>query len=64
MEVSLVFMRVIARHYNVRLTDHTTLNINNSMSTAAVFSDIEETFDTTWHPACYVIYQNYNSRQI
>jgi hypothetical protein len=29
-------------------TDHVTLNINNSTSTAAVFLDIEKGFDTTW----------------
>jgi hypothetical protein len=29
------------------LTDHTTLNFNNNMSTAAVFLDIEKAFDTT-----------------
>jgi hypothetical protein len=34
----------------MRLTDHVTLNVNNNMSTAAVFLDIEKTFDTTWHP--------------
>jgi hypothetical protein len=33
----------------MRLTDHVTLNFNNNMSTAAVFFDIEKTFDTTWH---------------
>jgi retron-type reverse transcriptase len=33
----------------MRLTDHITLNINNKMSTAAVFLDIEKAFDTTWH---------------
>jgi hypothetical protein len=33
----------------MRLTDHITLNFNNNMSTAAVFLDIEEAFDTTWH---------------
>jgi hypothetical protein len=31
------------------LTDHTTFNFNNKMSTAAVFLDIEKTFDTVWH---------------
>jgi retron-type reverse transcriptase len=30
--------------------DHVTLNLNNNMSTAAVFLDIEKAFDTTWHP--------------
>jgi len=34
----------------IRLTDHVTLNVNNNMSTAAVFLDIEKAFDTTWHP--------------
>jgi hypothetical protein len=32
----------------MRLTDHVSLNFNNNMSTAAVFMDIEEAFDTTW----------------
>jgi hypothetical protein len=31
------------------LTDHIILNFNNNMSTAAVFLDIEKSFDTTWH---------------
>jgi hypothetical protein len=34
----------------MRLTDHVSLNFNNDISTAAVFLDIEKTFDTTWHP--------------
>jgi hypothetical protein len=33
----------------MRLADHVTLNFNNTMSTAAVFLDIEKSFDTTWH---------------
>jgi hypothetical protein len=33
----------------MRLTDHVTLNFNNTMSMAAVFLDIEKVFDTTWH---------------
>jgi hypothetical protein len=33
----------------MRLTDHVTLNVNNNMSTAAVFFDTEEAFDTTCH---------------
>jgi len=33
----------------MRLTDHITLNFNNNMSTAAVFLDIGNAFDTTWH---------------
>jgi hypothetical protein len=33
----------------MRLTDHVTLNVNNKLSTAAVFLDIEKAFDTTWH---------------
>jgi hypothetical protein len=32
------------------LMDHATLNFNNKMYTAAVFLDIQEAFDTTWHP--------------
>jgi hypothetical protein len=33
----------------MKLTDHVTLNFNNTMSTAAVFLDIEKAFDTAWH---------------
>jgi hypothetical protein len=33
----------------MRLTDHVTLNFNNKMSTTAVFLDIENAFDNTWH---------------
>jgi hypothetical protein len=33
----------------MRLKDHVTLNFNNNMSMAAVFLDIEEAFDKTWH---------------
>jgi hypothetical protein len=33
----------------MRLADHITLNFNNNMSAAAVFLDIEKTFDKTWH---------------
>jgi hypothetical protein len=39
----------------MRLTDHVTLNFNNKMSTAAVFLDIEKTFDATWNP--HLIYK-------
>jgi hypothetical protein len=35
----------------MRLTDNVSLNFNKNMSTAAVFLDIGEAFDTTWHPA-------------
>jgi hypothetical protein len=31
------------------LADHVTLNVNNDMSAAALFLDIEKAFDTTWH---------------
>jgi hypothetical protein len=31
----------------MRLMDHVTLNLNNNMSTAAVFLDTEKAFDTT-----------------
>jgi hypothetical protein len=34
----------------MRLADHVTLHFNSNMSTAAVFFDIEKTFDTTWQP--------------
>jgi hypothetical protein len=34
----------------MRLTDHLTLIFNDKTSTAAVFLDIENTFDTLWHP--------------
>jgi hypothetical protein len=33
----------------MRLTDHATLNFNNSICTAAVFLDIETAFDKTLH---------------
>jgi hypothetical protein len=33
----------------MKLSDHVTLNLNNNMSTAAVFLDIKKAFDTTWH---------------
>jgi hypothetical protein len=33
----------------IRLTQHVTLNLNNNLSTAAVFLDIEKAFDTKWH---------------
>jgi hypothetical protein len=33
----------------MRLADYVTLNLNNEMSTAAVFLDIKKAFDTTWH---------------
>jgi hypothetical protein len=33
----------------MRITDHVTLNLNNNISMAEVFLDIEKTFDTTWH---------------
>jgi hypothetical protein len=33
----------------MRLTDHVTLNINNNMSTAVGFLDIEKAFDKTWY---------------
>jgi hypothetical protein len=43
-----------ARHsttlQSMRLADHVTLHFNNNMSTAAVFLDIEKSFDTTWQP--------------
>jgi hypothetical protein len=42
-----------ARHsttlQRVSLTDHVILNFNNSVSTAAVFLDIEKAFDTSRH---------------
>jgi hypothetical protein len=33
----------------MRLADHVTVNFNSNMSTAAIFLDIEEAFDTTWY---------------
>jgi hypothetical protein len=33
----------------MRLMEHVTLNFNNNISTAAVFSDIEKALDITWH---------------
>jgi hypothetical protein len=44
----------LARHsttlQRMRLADHIALNVDNKMSMAAVFLDIEKAFDTTWHP--------------
>ena len=36
-------------HQCLRLTDGT-LHFDNDQSTAAVFLDIEKSFDTVWHP--------------
>jgi hypothetical protein len=33
----------------MRLTDNTTLNFNNNMSTVSVFLDIDNVFDAKWH---------------
>jgi hypothetical protein len=33
----------------MRLTEHVTINFNDNMSVVAIFLDIEEAFDTTWH---------------
>jgi hypothetical protein len=33
----------------MRLADPITVHLNNNMSTAAVFLDIEKTFHTSWH---------------
>jgi hypothetical protein len=33
----------------MRLTGHVTLNFSNTISTAAVFLDIEKAVDTAWH---------------
>jgi hypothetical protein len=33
----------------MRLTDDVTLNLNNNMSMAVAFLDIEKAFDTTWY---------------
>jgi hypothetical protein len=33
----------------MRLTDHVTRNLNNKISTAAVFLDIEKALNTMWH---------------
>jgi hypothetical protein len=38
-------------HFDFRADRSTTPNLNNNMSTAAVFLDIKESFDTTWHPS-------------
>jgi hypothetical protein len=41
----------------MRLTDHVTLNFDNNMPTAAIFSDIEKAFDTAWHLGLLCKYQ-------
>jgi hypothetical protein len=33
----------------MKLTDHVALNLNNTVSTAAVLLDVEKAFDATWH---------------
>jgi hypothetical protein len=33
----------------MRLKEYVTLNVNNNISMAAVFLDIEKAFDTIWH---------------
>jgi hypothetical protein len=33
----------------ISVTDHVSLNVNNNISTAAVFLDIKKALDTTWH---------------
>jgi hypothetical protein len=48
MQVSLDFEQITVWHY-MSPADYLTLNFNNSKSTAAVFLDMEKTFDTTWH---------------
>jgi hypothetical protein len=45
MQISLASVHVTLQC--MMLADHVTLNFNNGMSTAAVFLDIEKTFDTT-----------------
>jgi hypothetical protein len=59
MQDSLIFVPVTARHSNVRrLTDRVILNFNSNMYTAAVFWDIEESFNAAWHLVCYKNYRN------
>jgi hypothetical protein len=49
----------------MRLADHVTLNVNNNMSTAGVFLDIDKAFDTKWHYGLlYINSQNQNFRQV
>jgi hypothetical protein len=47
MEVNLVVEQITVPHFSVG--DHITLNFNNNISMAAVFLDIEKSFDKTWH---------------
>jgi hypothetical protein len=46
----------------LRLTDHVTLNFNNAMSTAAVFLTLKKPLIPHGTQACYISYQNLNSR--
>jgi hypothetical protein len=46
MQASLASVPFTARHC---LLDYFTLNFKNEMSMSAVFLDIGEAFDTTWH---------------
>jgi hypothetical protein len=50
MQASLVSVSVTAWRFNIwGLQTTGTLNFNNNTATAAVFLDIEEAFDITWH---------------
>jgi hypothetical protein len=43
----------------LKLTD-ITLNLDNNMSTAAIFLDTDKAFDTTWHLGLLFNYLNQN----
>jgi hypothetical protein len=40
----------------MRLTDYVTINLNNNMSTAAMFLDIEKAFYTIWHSGLLYVF--------
>jgi hypothetical protein len=50
----------------MRLADHVTLNLNNKMSTAAVFLNTQKAFDTTWQLGllCKLSKLNFSTRII
>jgi hypothetical protein len=48
----------------MRQTYQLTLNLNNNMSTAVVFLDIENAFETTCHPFCYINFLNWSFRPV
>jgi hypothetical protein len=49
MKVSLAFGQLSTTLQCLRIADHVTLNFNDNMWTSAVFLDVWQVFNTTWH---------------